>query len=1145
MEGELAFGVLGPLEVRHGDEPLELPRRKERQLVTALLLNANRVVTTDLLIQCLWSEDAPAKPLTSLRACVSNVRKMLVGPDGEQPLVTDRGGYLLHVPSEALDSLTFEQLVSDARRARAGGDTAQAAELLDHALALVRGEPLADMAYDEFTQREVDRLVELIASAHELRAQVAVEQGEAAVWLPRIGELIAAHPLREQLQATRMVALYQLGRQADALRCYSDHRRAMIDELGIEPSPELQDLEAKILAQDESLLPVGQGASQPPAADQPAAAGVSASTPPSTEQSKAERSKTDRSIVGRDTELAVLAELAENPPGHAFIVGEAGSGKSTLVNSFFEQLASSGWRTARALCPDDDGVPPLWPWRQIFRDLDLGDAAAVSPDQGLSRFEIVDDLAANLIKASATAPLAVFVDDLQWADQDSLKLVTHLTRQLRSERVLIVGAARATPAELSGLTATWIELKSLTADDVVSLLEQLTGEPGDAELAADLWRRTGGNAYFVTELIEFARRFGDEVQGDLEIPSHVRELVAQRVSLLPAATQEVLETAALELQNFSVDAVAEALGRPVGEVAEQLQPAFDSGIVVPDITGYERFRFDHAIAQETVADRADPATKVRRHAALGKAIEKLAGNDADLYATQLSRHYGLGAPSGTAEQAMRWAELAAKKASEIWSHRDAVTHLQRALEADRHLEEPNHERRCRLLIDLGIYSRILGDVTTADEALLDAYRLSEQVGEPLLAADVAAAMSEGVGLAHWRWYWQPASIAVSNLGRVLGRLGPGDSAVKVMLQTQLASDGYAELGEEERSSLIAEAVGMADRLDQPGLLSRTLHAKRIIEGWTWDADRVLSHDRDVLARYEEEGLESQAQQVRGMVMTDLLTRGDLAGAKRALQEFEDRARLRGSLSWRYYATSWKLLFAQLQGDWELANQLSADALDPVTGLGEEFSDSITNQQLISYYFQGRFEDAIPVLQLGVGFNNRPLISHALFSLLAVAGQTTEAEALLDTIDPKRPEVDAVGGRIPIAIAAEALAIIDRTTDLPAMVEMLRPAASALALGNPGLGGLIFYGPIRHHLAMALTALDRFDEAASHIALGRQLMASLEATPHLLRFDFVEAMSIQRKSGTAAARTPLEEVQAAASDAGMFGLAAQAERLLAR
>ncbi|MGH1491310.1 MAG: BTAD domain-containing putative transcriptional regulator [Acidimicrobiales bacterium] len=1131
MKSALTFSVLGPLQIRHGDQVVDIPRHKERQLIAALLLDANTTVSTDLLVDRLWNEDAPAKPLTSLRACVSNVRKALVGPDDIQPLVTDRGGYMLQVSPEALDSLRFEELVSNARQARAADRAAEAATMLDEAIQLVRGEPLADMAYDEFAQREVIRLAELIASAQELRAQVAVELGEAAAWLPRIGELIDAHPLREQLQATRMIALYQLGRQADALRCYSEHRRAMIDELGIEPSPELQDLEAKILAQDDSLL-----AALPPNDSEPVGQGPADVGPAP--------SHTALSIVGRETELAILSELATKPPGQAFIIGEAGSGKSTVADGFLDQLAATGWRTARALCPDDDGVPPLWPWRQVFRDLDLGEAAAGFGDEGFSRFEFIDDLASSLTGASAHSPIAIFVDDLQWADQDSLKLITHLARRVRTERLLVIGAARTTPAALSGLAATWIELKSLTVEDVASIIERLTGEAGDLELAADLCHRTGGNAYFVTELIEFARRFGEDIRGDLEIPSHVRELVEQRIALLADSTQQVLETAALELQNFSVDILAQALDQTADQVREALQPALDAGVIVPDSTSFERFRFDHAIARETVADRSDPAARVRRHAALGEAIETLAGSDAQLHATQLSRHYGIGAPSGTADKAVRWATAAAAKASETWSHGDAIVHLQRALEADRHLSKPDPKRRCRLLIDLGIYSKIVGDVATTDSALLEAFRLAESLGEPMLSAEVAIAMSEGVGNPDWRWYWTPVSTAVANLRKVLDSLQPGDSPVRVSLMTQLASDGYTELDFDERSSLLVEAAAMAERLDEPKMLANAMRARRTVEGWSWEADEVLAYDRRVLALFEEQGIESQAQQMRGMILADLLTRGEVSEARKELRELNDLARIHGSLTWRYYAQSWQVLFAQMSGQWDLASQLSMDALDPVSGLGEDFTDAVTNQMLITAYYQGNFDQVVPVLRHAAELSDRPLITQSLLNTLAVGGQTTEAEALIESSDGTQPDIDSVGGRIAIALAAETLAVLDRPAALPPLLEFLSPAASSLCLGNPGLGGLVFYGPLRHHLATGLVAVDRFDEASRHLELGRQHMTMLEAKPQLIRLDLVEAMLVARRDGKAAARTLIEEVQTAASLAGMFGVAAQAERLLA-
>ncbi|MCP5033947.1 MAG: AAA family ATPase, partial [Actinomycetia bacterium] len=248
--GSVRFGLLGPLEVTVDGRPIEIGTRKERQLLAMLLVDANTVVPTDRLIDGLWAGVPPAKPSASLRAYVSNIRRALgsSGVDGRDLLITDSGGYAIRADYEQLDSARFERLVRD--DATSTPDRESEASTLDEALALVRGEPLGDMAYEEFAQQEIRRLTELLLVAEERRAELAIELGDSAGWLPRIAALIVDHPLRERLRAVHMAALAGTGRHAEALRSYQEHRKHLAEEIGIDPGPHLQALEASILANE-------------------------------------------------------------------------------------------------------------------------------------------------------------------------------------------------------------------------------------------------------------------------------------------------------------------------------------------------------------------------------------------------------------------------------------------------------------------------------------------------------------------------------------------------------------------------------------------------------------------------------------------------------------------------------------------------------------------------------------------------------------------------------------------------------------------------------------------------------------------------------------------------------------------------------
>ena len=242
----MEFRILGPLEVLVGGERLPPLGPKQRALLAMLLLHANEVVSSDRLIDELWPDESESAA-AALQASVSRLRKAL-GEDGGK-LATVGPGYVLQLEPEELDLRLFERLVEDARSA----EPAAAVEILREALALWRGPALANFTYDSFAQPTIARLEELRLLAVERRVEADLELGRHAELVPELEALVADHPLREGFRAQLMLALYRSGRQAEALEAFRSARRALVDGLGIDPSPMLQELEKAILHQDPSL----------------------------------------------------------------------------------------------------------------------------------------------------------------------------------------------------------------------------------------------------------------------------------------------------------------------------------------------------------------------------------------------------------------------------------------------------------------------------------------------------------------------------------------------------------------------------------------------------------------------------------------------------------------------------------------------------------------------------------------------------------------------------------------------------------------------------------------------------------------------------------------------------------------------------
>ena len=268
----MEFRILGPLEVREGNRLLPLGGAKQRALLALLLLHANEVVSKDRLIDELWGERPPETVATMLQVYVSRLRKVLEPKPARrqsgQVLVTRANGYEIRLAPDDLDAWRFERLAGEAKDQLVEKDAARASATLRDALALWRGPALADFAYETFARAAIARLAELRVTALEDRIDADLTLGRHFELVGELQELITKQPSRERLRGQLMVALYRSGRQGEALEVFQQTRRVLIDELGIEPSPSLQQLERAILNQDPTLefsevAPVEHGDTMP------------------------------------------------------------------------------------------------------------------------------------------------------------------------------------------------------------------------------------------------------------------------------------------------------------------------------------------------------------------------------------------------------------------------------------------------------------------------------------------------------------------------------------------------------------------------------------------------------------------------------------------------------------------------------------------------------------------------------------------------------------------------------------------------------------------------------------------------------------------------------------------------------------------
>src|SRR5262245_42264875 len=336
--------ILGPLEVVESGAALRLGSRKQRALLSLLVLHAGEVVSRDRLIDDLWHGDPPPAAETTLRSHISRLRSAL----GASRLVSRAPGYALVLAPEELDAARCERLLVAAREALGDGRAAEAAAQLRSALALWRGAALADVAYEPFAQGEMARLEEMRLAVLEERVEADLALARHADLVGELEALVAEHPLRERLRGQLMLALYRSGRQANALETYQDARRLLTDELGLEPSEELKDLQRAILAHDPTLNPASRLEAAP-------VQGVGGPAP----------------FVGREGELRELVRgLDESLAGEGrlfLISGEPGIGKSRLVEQLAGRARERGSKVLVGRCWEAGGAPAYWPWVQAIR----------------------------------------------------------------------------------------------------------------------------------------------------------------------------------------------------------------------------------------------------------------------------------------------------------------------------------------------------------------------------------------------------------------------------------------------------------------------------------------------------------------------------------------------------------------------------------------------------------------------------------------------------------------------------------------------------------------------------------------------------------------------------------------------------------
>ncbi|WP_204047099.1 BTAD domain-containing putative transcriptional regulator [Microbispora siamensis] len=1086
----LSFRLLGPFEVTGGDgRVIDLGPRKQRAVLAVLALEPGRIVSLDRLIDELWADEPPSSATATLQSYVSNLRKVL--EPGRRPrtppavLLTREPGYLLSVAPGQVDLARFVSCVEDGRRALARREYAEVLTLTDRALETWRGEPLAEFAAYEFAQPAIARLAELRAVAVEDRFEARLAVGDGPSCVADLERLVEAYPYRERLWSLLVLALYRSGRQTDALGALRRVRTLLAEEMGLQPGPELRRLEQAVLEQSPALD--APAPLEAPAVARPAA-------PPAEERSLSAAEPPSAALVARERELARFGErlgaVRRGRGGVLLVTGEPGIGKTRLAQIAAEEAEARGVTVVWGRCVEAEAAPPFWPWLQALRELgDRGRAAArllagegdAAADPEAALFELYEGVLAAL--AGSGTPTMVVLDDLHAADAASLRLLAFLAAELHRRPVLVLATVRPEPGReaerlrdtLAALTrepgTERLALAPFTAEEVGAFLRR--HDLTDPALAEVLYLRTGGNPFYLGELL---RLLGSEHRLDaasLGVPEGVMEVIGRRVARLPDPTRDLLRRAAVLGRDVSLDVLEALTETPAEEVMSLLEPAVAVGILAEAPGGFD-YRFSHALVRDALYAGLGRLEKARLHLCVAEALESLPtappaslpGGDGTARLPVLAHHFAMAARVGGAGKAVDYAARAARKATAQRAYDEAVELWDKALLA---LGTRDPARRCRLLIELGRSLRVVGDAARAQAALEEAIELAEGTGDRVALVEALTVFGT-LSVWNWRSYGVVDDHTVALLENLLA--GPLDDAHRAALLGTLGIELNYGPRRAEGEAMVVEAVEIARRIGDPALLLQVLNNYMIA---SWVPERENERLRAAEEMLAVPDLPAAAEIVaRVRRMSCLFRVGELAEWDRDLARAEHLLQEVRSPELTAMVRIAQAARLTLEGRWD-------EVEDLVGELGEVFGDSSmwglgvvrTTMLYTCRRGQGRVADILEeVVTAASQPRNDPLRPIAVLAALDV-GDRELARSLIARWGTTIP--DDWSGEF-VAVIWSYVAARLGVPDPSGLYDRLAPYGDRLALHGHGTAG---WGAIHQALAMLSAAMGDRERALDH------------------------------------------------------------------
>jgi DNA-binding SARP family transcriptional activator len=1165
------FRVLGSMAVEgSGGQPLQLKGLRQRAVLAALLIEAGRPVSADELADMVWDGEPPRQAAGTLQAYLSRLRRILE-PDRDgrgrpwQLLRKAGSGYQLTVEPDQVDACRFESLCRRASSGAADGpDPGEQVVLLDEALASWRGEPYADFRYFHFTRPAVSRLEELRGWAVETRAESMLALGRHLEVASELPYRVRQDPYRERLRVLQMLALYRSGRQADALACYQEARKVLVEELGLEPGTELRSMEQAIIAQDPALDVPMTGAQNLPASGWPG-------TAPAKAEGQLDPHPHGRPpMFGRDGELASSVAFVKGvlagSGGLLLVTGEAGIGKTRLAEELARWAERRGIEVHWGHCPEMEGAPPFWIWMQVLRSLVADNtlipeslrmlASTESVELGpvgdeVGRFQLYESVKLLLETEAQRRPVLVILEDLHWADIASLRLLRYVCAgDQRSGRVAIVATTReegASPA-LADLGAdvarsramARLRLEHLDRTAAAELVGALVAEEVPARVLDGLLERTAGNPFYIFELV----RLG--AAGATGVPQGVREVIRRRFDRLSRGTQTMLRVAACCIYGIDVTLLADVLDSSQEEMLDRVEEALAARVLREEQEPPGSFAFAHPLLRDAIGADTSQARQAFIHRDLARAIEKLAsGRLDDRRVAELAHHYAQAAGVGTAASAVRWNQEAARRDLARWATEDARERLVRTLELARRSSEVGQGALVDLLVLLARVQRFIASGTGRD-TIQEAMRLAREHGDAARVVEAAEVMAADA----WGYtdhFGKTATWLVDHLQWALPRLEAARPAAWVTGSAVMAGELIFSSQPEVAGQIAAQALSAARNLHEPAALLSALQGYWLT---TWGPDSV-DERRELVA--EMDGLAALHGLDRARVLllrwATALERVDAAEMLQVIKDAQvltsgnQHPALDAAMGWR------RSLLAILDGRFVEAETLVGEVYELASRFNpHEAFDAYSGQLALLYWLWGRLGELVPLLEQAI--MDQPFLDVAFGPVVALAwisvGQSDKALSFLRGLNLGRadrapPAMLRSGTTAAFAVACAdladpslartALRLLGDQRQSPAVIDQV---------------GVFYLGARAAHRGRVHAALGELDAAVVALDSGMAVDHRAGAVVFEIRdgLDLAEALIRRGRDGDRPrALSLLEQVGEAASKKGLDSDLVRAQRLL--